>query len=125
MKTSTSLDAEPCSYCGSIDGLTPTGEYAAADPLDGTTLRRVVADSTDLTNPRLSEVDWDNAALQLDAALGLDDLRHLAGFDRLPPPAIDVPRLVAAIDQTLPFERWINVEVVESIARAYATGAKR
>ena len=38
---------------------------------------------------------------------------------------LDVERLRRAIDRTLPFERWINVEVVASIARAYESDEPR
>jgi hypothetical protein len=56
--------AEPCRYCGSVNGETPPSAYSW-DPQTGETVRAAIAAATTLTNPRLSEVDWDEVAAYL------------------------------------------------------------
>ena len=55
------LDDAPCGYCGSVDGLTPPGDWEN-DPIDGATLRLAIENASDLVNPRISEVDWNDVA---------------------------------------------------------------
>jgi hypothetical protein len=51
----------PCRYCGSVSGETPPGAWQT-DPLTGDALRRSINAACSLTNPQLSEVDWDAVA---------------------------------------------------------------
>ena len=60
---SASLDTA-CGYCGSVNGLTPVG-HLDPEPLTGSTVRSAIEGSTDLINPRLSELDWDRVAAVL------------------------------------------------------------
>lgn len=114
----------------------PPGD--ALDPLTGETLRRAIAAASSLTNPRLSEVEWDDVAAALSYMTGLGGCRHpedamTSNDDTIictrcgscwpnvvPLQIVDPLQLHRAIRTALPFERWISKDTAAAIAREYA-----
>ena len=82
--------------------------------MTGASLRAAIAAACDLTNPRLSEVDWD------EVASAFVRIRDEATLDAARTPALDVERLVNALLLVHSWDNYTAVAEARDIAREYA-----
>lgn len=94
-----------------VDGILRSLDAARATPVDGETLRAAINKACSLTNPRLSEVDWDDVAAALPRGV-------------VSQPELDVAALAAVLESVSLLQEGTkrqrtNLEWAEAIAIHY------